>query len=300
MRREGTSTDESQATAGCSLIGCRSREHPRPIRPRSLLPAVLTAAGVALLAAGLLSYTGSAVGRRPRRLRRRRATAVTADPSRRPRPADAAPAGRLPSGDRCRRPARTRTASRPGSSSRRSGSTSRSSSPAAARRPTRCATSRCTSPTRGSASPAGAKATYIYAHARDGMFGPIYDRAIQKQHGGPNVDDRDDRPGLHERRPDVRVPDHEGAAPPADPRRAARREDEQLWLQTSEGPKGTPGKTQLVARAAARPPGRPRHRQPDPAPGRLRLTSAARAGRQIQSIRWRTHAAPTETRTRTR
>ena len=33
--------------------------------------------------------------------------------------------------------------------------------------------------------PGGVEATYLYAHARDGMFGPIYDRAIHKQHGGP-------------------------------------------------------------------------------------------------------------------
>ena len=33
--------------------------------------------------------------------------------------------------------------------------------------------------------PGDGRATYLYAHARDGMFGPIYERAIQKKSGGP-------------------------------------------------------------------------------------------------------------------
>ncbi len=95
--------------------------------------------------------------------------------------------------------------------------------------------------------PGSPKATYIYAHARDGMFGPIYDRAIQKEHGGPKsmvgmivqVFTNDNlmfeyqitKVLLHQLTLDAPL--------------AAK--TEQLWLQTSEGPKGTPGKTQLVA-----------------------------------------------------
>lgn len=97
------------------------------------------------------------------------------------------------------------------------------------------------------AQPGHDKATYLYAHARDGMFGPIYERAIQKKSGGPKsmvgmivqVYTSDDlmfeysvsEVRLHQLNLDAAV--------------AATTEE--LWLQTSEGPKGTPGKTQLLA-----------------------------------------------------
>jgi len=91
-------------------------------------------------------------------------------------------------------------------------------------------------------------ATYLYAHARDGMFGPIYERAILKKHGGPKsmismlveVYTSDDLMFEYEV---VEVRLHELNLDDA-----VHATTEQLWLQTSEGPKGTPGKTQLVAR----------------------------------------------------
>jgi hypothetical protein len=90
-------------------------------------------------------------------------------------------------------------------------------------------------------------ATYLYAHARDGMFGPIYERAIRKRHGGPDSmlgmlvevytsDDKVFTYQIAEVRLDQRDLDDALAAV-----------TEQLWLQTSEGPKGTPGKTQVIA-----------------------------------------------------
>jgi hypothetical protein len=95
--------------------------------------------------------------------------------------------------------------------------------------------------------PGSGHASYIYAHARDGMFGPIYERAIQKKHGGPQsmvgmlvrVYTSDDlmfeyeisKVYLHQLSLDA-------------PLSAT---SEQLWLQTSEGPHGTPGKTQILA-----------------------------------------------------
>jgi len=90
-------------------------------------------------------------------------------------------------------------------------------------------------------------ATYLYAHARDGMFGPIYERAIQKKHGGPNsmigmivqVYTSDDLLFEYEVT-DVRL--HQLTLDDA-----LHATTEELWLQTSEGPKGTPGKTQLLA-----------------------------------------------------
>jgi hypothetical protein len=88
-------------------------------------------------------------------------------------------------------------------------------------------------------------ATYLYAHARDGMFGPIYHLAIETRRPQKmlgmlvQVYTSDDmlfeyyvtEVRLHQRS----LTDAIGAT------------TEQLWLQTSEGPKGTIGKTQVVA-----------------------------------------------------
>jgi len=99
--------------------------------------------------------------------------------------------------------------------------------------------------------PGQGRATYIYAHARDGMFGPIYLRAIKGQHGGPNsmigmgvdVYTSDDLHFLYEIT-EVRLHQLNLDA-------ASNATTEQLWLQTSEGPHGTPGKTQLLAQFVA-------------------------------------------------
>ena len=218
----------------------------RSLRDR-LLPAVLTAAGVTLLAAGLLSYSGSAAAAGPRRLGRadddHRRPVGRASPCRRcrrraPRPRAAAVRQPSPNPNRVA----TRVVDR--------GARDRPADHQAPRRLERLpALQRRDVPRRPAARPAGRrKATYLYAHARDGMFGPIYERAIQKKHGGPKsmigmivqVYTNDDL--LYEYQITKVLP------PPADPRRRrSARRTEQLWLQTSEGPKGTPGKTQVVA-----------------------------------------------------
>jgi hypothetical protein len=90
-------------------------------------------------------------------------------------------------------------------------------------------------------------ATYLYAHAREGMFLPIYERAIQRLHGGPKsmlglsveVFTSDNLLYLYTIE-EVRV--HQTSL-----RDAARAKTDELWLQTSEGPKGTRGKTQVRA-----------------------------------------------------
>jgi hypothetical protein len=90
-------------------------------------------------------------------------------------------------------------------------------------------------------------ATYIYAHARDGMFGPIYERAILNRQGGPSsmngmyveVFTSDDMRFTYQVA-EVRL----HALNLND---AINATTEELWLQTSEGPKGTAGKTQLIA-----------------------------------------------------
>jgi hypothetical protein len=90
-------------------------------------------------------------------------------------------------------------------------------------------------------------ATYLYAHARAGMFLPIYERAIQKRHGGPRsmlgmrveVFTSDNLRYVYKIK-EVRI--HQTRLTDA-----ARARSDELWLQTSEGPKGTKGKTQVRA-----------------------------------------------------
>lgn len=93
--------------------------------------------------------------------------------------------------------------------------------------------------------PGQGRATYIYAHARDGMFGPIYNLAMvqrtpEKMLGMiVQVYTSDNRLYLYEIS-QVRLHQLNLDA-------AMGVTTEQLWLQTSEGPHGTPGKTQVIA-----------------------------------------------------
>jgi hypothetical protein len=93
--------------------------------------------------------------------------------------------------------------------------------------------------------PGEGRATYLYAHARDGMFGPIYNLAIQKKNARKmlgmvvQVYTSDFKLHLYEiREYRLHATDLDGPL---------GADSEELWLQTSEGPKGTPGKTQLRA-----------------------------------------------------
>jgi hypothetical protein len=93
--------------------------------------------------------------------------------------------------------------------------------------------------------PGGGRAVYLYAHARAGMFLPILDaskiRDGQRMLGMiVDVMASDNFVFKYEisqvRRHQVTMTD------------AVAAQAEELWLQTSEGPRGTPGKTQVVAR----------------------------------------------------
>lgn len=84
-------------------------------------------------------------------------------------------------------------------------------------------------------------ATYIYAHARTGMFLPLLRTADAKLPGMlVQVFTNDDLVFLYEitevRRNQISLDDAFAAT------------GEELWLQTSEGPRGTIGKTQVIAR----------------------------------------------------
>ena len=214
----------------------------RALRDR-LVPAVLTAAGVTLIAAGLLNYSGNAAAADPGAPQA--PVIVSADPS------SGIDFPSFPPLD---------------------GSSPPSGAPSATPNPNRVATRVVVEQLgidlpiikpRGDSTtypqcnvalyiqelsqPGNNRATYLYAHARDGMFGPIYERAILKQHGGPKsmigmlvqVYTNDDLMFVYEvtevRLHQLNLDDALAAT------------TEQLWLQTSEGPKGTPGKTQLLA-----------------------------------------------------
>ncbi len=88
-------------------------------------------------------------------------------------------------------------------------------------------------------------ATYLYAHARTGMFLPILE-ASRIQNGKSmlgmvvEVWTSDDQRFLYEI---TEVRRHQ-----TDLEDAINAEGEELWLQTSEGPRGTPGKTQVIAK----------------------------------------------------
>jgi Sortase domain len=93
--------------------------------------------------------------------------------------------------------------------------------------------------------PGEGRATYIYAHARDGMFGPIYHLATQTHNPRKmlgmivQVYTSDDKLYLYEIT-EVRL--HQTTV--AD---AIAATTEQIWLQTSEGPNEKYPKTELVA-----------------------------------------------------
>jgi hypothetical protein len=112
--------------------------------------------------------------------------------------------------------------------------------------------------------PGEGRATYIYAHARDGMFGPIYNLAMVQKNAKKmlgmvvQVYTSDFKLYLYE------IREYHLHSTSLDGATGARKEE--LWLQTSEGPHGTPGKTQLVAYPLSVSPASPRDAVPTPHP----------------------------------
>ena len=111
--------------------------------------------------------------------------------------------------------------------------------------------------------PGEGKATYLYAHARDGMFLPIL--TASKINNGKKmlgmvveVWTSDNQLFLYEI---TEVRRHQ-----LDLNDALTATSEQLWLQTSEGPKGTPGKTQVVASFLSQSAADPAEAHPTPQP----------------------------------
>jgi hypothetical protein len=111
--------------------------------------------------------------------------------------------------------------------------------------------------------PGQGRATYLYAHARTGMFLPILDASLV-QNGKSmlgmvvEVWTSDDQRFLYEitevRRHQLDLDD------------ALNASGDELWLQTSEGPKGTPGKTQVIAQPISQEAADPADAHPTPKP----------------------------------
>jgi hypothetical protein len=103
----------------------------------------------------------------------------------------------------------------------------------------------------GLGQPGSGRSIYLYAHARDGMFGPLYERVILDRDGGPNslkgmlvdVYTSDDQRYVYKItaiRPNVKTDSHFLDDPLAV-------KTETLWLQTSTGPDSSYPKLQVVA-----------------------------------------------------
>lgn len=197
-----------------------------------ILPALLTASGVTLLAAGLLSYTT------PVAAETQPSASVTASPS----PTTA--------------PTATPRITLPPLASAPRASASPTPDPDAVATRVRIAALDIDMPI--VAGPAGypycnvamylkelgqpgqGRATYLFAHAREGMFLPLLETPEREQRGMVvEVWTSDAYRYLYEIvdvRRDQRTLEDALAA-----------DSEEMWLQTSEGPRGTPGKTQVIA-----------------------------------------------------
>ena len=204
-----------------------------PIRTR-LIPALLTATGVTLLAAGLLSYTT------PVQAETRPSSTPTATTS--IAPVSPSPRLTLPPLGSAPPPTPSATASADRVASR-----------------VRIAALDIDLPVvkgpsgypycdvamwldhSGLGQPGQGKATYLFAHAREGMFLPLL-RTPEREQKGMVVEvwTNDGWRYLYEivdvRRAQTSLDDALGA------------KGEELWLQTSEGPRGTVGKTQVIAK----------------------------------------------------
>jgi hypothetical protein len=222
-----------------------------------LVPALLTATGVTLIAAGLLTYTGPvAAGPQPSES----PTAIAIEPTPAPT-ASASPSGVGPSLAPRGTPSPSAGAGSPGASP------PLVVEPSATRTATRVRVRALKidlpviKPPGGPSAyplcdvamyiqdplgqPGSGRATYLYAHARTGMFLPILDTS--KVENGKRmlgmiieVYTNDDLRFTYElsevRRHQTTLDD------------AVNARTEQVWLQTSEGPRGTLGKTQVVGR----------------------------------------------------
>jgi hypothetical protein len=242
---EGTSTDGRGRRVRRRCYGGRLvRTFVGALRDR-LLPVALSAAGVTLIGAGLMSYAGSVSAADPSASAE--PTIVAADPGASLSFPSLPPIDASPSASASSLPSATPNANR--IATRVVVEALGIDLPIVRARGSSTTYPQCNVAMyiQELSQPGHGAATYLYAHARDGMFGPIYERAILKESGGPKsmigmvvqVYTSDDQ--VYEYQvSEVRI--HQLNLDDA-----LHATTEELWLQTSEGPKGTPGKTQLLA-----------------------------------------------------
>lgn len=212
------------------------------------LPAVLTAGGVTLLAAGLLTYTVP-VAAEPIHTSSPRPTAVAVTPSPRvtlPPIGTPTPAPPSPSPDPDRVATRVRIASL-------------DIDMPVIKGPAGYPPCDVAMYIKELSQPGQGRAIYLFAHARPGMFEPLLKTKAPDQRGSVvEVWTSDDQLFLYEIfevRRDQRDLDD-----------AINADREELWLQTSEGPKGTPGKTQVIAKPLSSGPADPADAHPKAKP----------------------------------
>lgn len=214
-----------------------------------LLPALLTAGGVTLLAAGLLTYTVPVAAEPVPTPSPRPTAAATATPSPRvtlPPLGTPTPAPATPSPDPDRVATRVRIASL-------------DIDMPVIKGPAGYPPCDVAMYIKELSQPGQGRATYLFAHARPGMFEPLLKSKAAKQRGSVvEVWTSDDQLFLYEivevRRGQTDLDD------------AIDADKEELWLQTSEGPKGTPGKTQVIAKPLSSGPADPADAHPKAKP----------------------------------
>jgi len=220
-----------------------------------LVPALLTAAGVALLAAGLLTYTDPVAAIDPSP-----SPAPTSTPTSSPSPSPSAGPGATTSAEPSPSPSGERAVA-----TRVVIAGMRIDLPVV-EGPSTYPPCDVAMYIKEMAQPGEAGATYIYAHARTGMFLPLL--AESRRNGGERmlgmlvqVYTSDDRLHLYEIVEVRPVVPFETAL--TEPLAATT---DQLWLQTSIGPKGTPEKMQVIAMPLSTSPADPAAAHPVPKP----------------------------------
>ena len=259
---EGTSTSgPGRPAADRCYHAAPMADFSERVRTR-LFPALLTAAGVTLLAGGLLSLHATPVAAGARRSapdRRPRPSAPTA------RPAHHAAAARVAAARRRPTPRPTPIGSRPASGSRPSTSTCRSSSG-----PDGYPLCNVAMYLERPVQPARPGQGDLPLRPRPGRHVPAAPRRALGQNGKRA---RDDRRGLDERRPALPVRDHRGPARPAGPRRRGRRRDRAALAADLRGAEGHAGQAPGRRRAAV---GGAQPTTPTPTRRRSRWTAADR------------------------
>jgi hypothetical protein len=112
--------------------------------------------------------------------------------------------------------------------------------------------------------PGSGRPYYLFAHARDGMFGPIYHQVMELKTPDKLVNDLVQVYTADNKLYQYVITNVYPHQPGLD--RATSSTGDLLWLQTSEGPHGTVGKTQILAKLLTVGAADPKDAHPTPHP----------------------------------